>query len=278
MVHDTFNYQKIEPWANGYIDPDECNNFHSRHFRCLLSELEGINGKVLEIGCGAGRAIRSLKRFRPEVEVYGCDISLPALKKAVIYPENGNYQQADACQLPYRDVTFVAIVVWDVIEHLDQPELAIKEMHRILKPGGLVSAVVPCEGNTYTIHNLVKKTSLGKLRYKLHGHIQRLKICELKTMFLRAGFKLKNIRYDLHWLGQMGDLLGDILLERGFSRSQLWGKKSMKFLLHPTIGLYAILWKLACYESILFNSFPTTALSIELTLEKKGKGKENEDF
>jgi len=269
-MHGDFDYEKTESWASGYINPGRRGDFHSLQLGRLLKKLEGVNGKVLEIGCGAGRVIRSLKRLRPDLEAYGCDISFAALQKARAYPEAVDYQRADACELPYQGETFAAILAWDVIEHTISPEQAIKELHRVLKCGGIVSAVVPCEGNTFTLHNVLKRVWLGQLRYKLRGHIQRFTTDRVLAIFRSVGFTLRDVRYSWHWVGQVADVWRDVLVGRmKVPLECVVGKKSWKVLLRPELATFAILVKIAYCESTLLKSFGSTALSVELTLEKE---------
>src|SRR3954449_9631467 len=49
--------------------------------RCL-DAISGASGKLLEIGCGAGRYTRAFLHYRPDLDVYGCDISQIALAEA----------------------------------------------------------------------------------------------------------------------------------------------------------------------------------------------------
>src|SRR5438132_11990983 len=46
--------------------------------RCLQA-ISGVSGRLLEIGCGAGRYTRAFWRYGPDLEVHGCDISHIAL-------------------------------------------------------------------------------------------------------------------------------------------------------------------------------------------------------
>ena len=50
----------------------------SLKFRYLLHALEGIEGKILEVGCGDGKHVRSLEAKNAAVRFYGCDTSLNA--------------------------------------------------------------------------------------------------------------------------------------------------------------------------------------------------------
>ena len=55
------------------------------------------------------------------------------------------FEVADAQQLPYEDATFDRVLVTCVLHHLNDPELALREMRRVVKPGGWISLTVPCD-------------------------------------------------------------------------------------------------------------------------------------
>ncbi|MDP6713415.1 MAG: methyltransferase domain-containing protein, partial [SAR202 cluster bacterium] len=58
-----------------------------------------------------------------------------ALEKSV---ENVDFYDATAYSLPFEDDTFDAAFVHTVLQHLREPQLAIREIHRVLKPGGVI--------------------------------------------------------------------------------------------------------------------------------------------
>src|SRR4051812_46650642 len=70
--------------------------------RCL-DAIEQHTGQLLEIGCGAGRYLRSFQHYRPDLELHGCDISHIALDEAKKADVEGaiDYKLGDALNLPY---------------------------------------------------------------------------------------------------------------------------------------------------------------------------------
>ena len=93
-------------------------------------------GRVLELGCGAGTYVRLLaKRGHPAV---GLDYSLPSLHRAVTAdaPGAGRYVAGEAYALPFADESFQGLVCIGVFQALTRPEEALREMLRVLAPGG----------------------------------------------------------------------------------------------------------------------------------------------
>ncbi len=63
-------------------------------------------------------------------------------------------QQADAAALPFRDDSFDAAVAMHMLYHVAEPEVAIREMFRILKPGGTLAVTTNGTGNMREIYEL----------------------------------------------------------------------------------------------------------------------------
>lgn len=112
--------------------------------------------RVLDLGCGEGRhAIHFY--LAAEVLSLGVDLSARDLATAAqrFAPfaqtdtpsenqQRGFYlQRADACQLPFADASIDKLVCSEVLEHLPDYQPVLKEIRRVIKPGGLVAISVP---------------------------------------------------------------------------------------------------------------------------------------
>lgn len=91
------------------------------------------NGLCLDLGCGDGR-------HRAWLEAAGWTwIGLD-----VDATRGGALIQGDAFHLPFANEIFNLVVLWQVLEHVEQPWTALLEVNRILNPGGLVVGSVSC--------------------------------------------------------------------------------------------------------------------------------------
>lgn len=96
--------------------------------------------KVLDFGCGSGIFVQELAEAR--YHSYGVDISEEAIKFGKLQGRK-NLEVLDSHKVNFPDNTFDAVVTLDVLEHLEDEEWALKEMERILKPGGVLIVMVP---------------------------------------------------------------------------------------------------------------------------------------
>lgn len=92
--------------------------------------------KVLDVGCGAGFLSNLLAS--ENLQVTGLDISVESLSVAKKYDttKKVQYVEGNAYMLPFADNSFDVITCMDFLEHIEDPERAIKEMSRVLKPNG----------------------------------------------------------------------------------------------------------------------------------------------
>lgn len=108
---------------------------------------------ILDVGCGPGTITTSLARYASEGRVVGIDISLDVLQKARKLAAESNvplpgsssvaFQEGNVLdRLPYADNTFDVVFASQVLGHMPPPDLpvtALKEMRRVLKPGGTLA-------------------------------------------------------------------------------------------------------------------------------------------
>jgi len=93
--------------------------------------------KFLDIGCGAGLLTNDLAARGHEV--FGVDLSEKSLAVAGRQDKTASvrYLQCDAASLPFENESFDAVAAMDLLEHVDDPVLIVREAARVLRPGGL---------------------------------------------------------------------------------------------------------------------------------------------
>ena len=107
----------------------------------LLARIEEApNRCLLDLGTGDG----DLWEFvSPDVERHGLDISATGVRRAVDRFPDVDGVVGIGEHLPYEDDTFGMVVAADTLEHTIDLESSVKEIHRVLVPGGLLAFSVP---------------------------------------------------------------------------------------------------------------------------------------
>jgi SAM-dependent methyltransferase len=98
--------------------------------------------RVLDVGCGTGSLALLIRHVHPEVEVVGIDPDPKALgraeRKAARAGVSISFERGFADALPYRDGAFDRVFSSMMLHHVkaDEKAQAVREMRRVLKPGG----------------------------------------------------------------------------------------------------------------------------------------------
>ena len=165
--------------------------------RYCLEDLEAVRGRVLDIGCGAGNMPKAIKHYRPDLEVWGTDLSQQAIRVAEKHPEGAKFVPAAGERLPFEDGFFDAVTMFDVLEHFPEPEKTLAEIRRVLRPGGLFHLFLPLEKQPFTIYALLYR--LGwKAKQEHCGHIQFYDDRDCRAQLEQAGFEVVNRRWSIH--------------------------------------------------------------------------------
>jgi SAM-dependent methyltransferase len=108
----------------------------------MLSEHLGPGMSVLELGCGAGYFTRELACSGAEVVAIDVSPDLLEIARTNCSAPNVRYQIQNAYELSYPDAVFDSVVGSSVLHHLEI-EKAVREIYRVLKPGGRISFTEP---------------------------------------------------------------------------------------------------------------------------------------
>jgi SAM-dependent methyltransferase len=174
--------------------------------RYLLEDLRAVRGRVLDVGCGAGQVAKAVKRERPDLEVLGCDVSRSAIATASAVGEGVSFELATAERLPYADGEMDFVWIFDVLEHVDVPEAVLREVVRVLKPGGGFHIVLPLEGQPRTLYRLVGCGDRWTAKVRHGGHVQIFSAARFTAMAGGCGLSVTRVRWSYHALLQVLDL------------------------------------------------------------------------
>ncbi len=119
------------------------NEWRMKKLDGLVDWKEREHWTVLDNGCGIAHFSEWIRVRHPkDVEVFGTDLSFEMLRHARQIL-NGSACQADSQSLPFKEGAFDVVFANSLLHHLPSPELGLKEIHRVLKQGGLLCLVDP---------------------------------------------------------------------------------------------------------------------------------------
>lgn len=137
--------EKLREEFNQWVQDGRSSALESHHlsFAEDAISLMGMEARdrILEIGCGEGWASRLLASLVPEGMVVGLDVSDEMIRKARAAStahENILFVWADAESIPWQERFFSRVFSVESFYYVERPEIALREIYRVLAPGGSV--------------------------------------------------------------------------------------------------------------------------------------------
>lgn len=149
--------------------------------KAAAASRDGANARpeILDVGCGTGANLEMLSEFG---DASGVDVSAEAV--AFCHARGlENVKQAVAEALPFDDGSFELVTSLDVVEHLDDDVAGLKEMRRVLRPGGRVLLAVPAFMFLWGVQDDVS------------NHRRRYTLPQLRKAVLESGFEIERASY-----------------------------------------------------------------------------------
>ena len=198
------------------------NGLRYRYYRGVLVEPKGM--KILDVGCGGGFLAEALAS--DGADVYGLDLSPSSVQTArdhaarhglCLRVANGRAE----C-LPYASGAFDAVLLADVLEHLEDFKIAIAESSRVLRQGGILlyetvnRTLLSRIGAIWTLEHVLRKIPLHSHDWRMFikpGELlNALETCKLHNRELRGlsfkkgvlGFLLRSVTGQDPWVFTTG--------------------------------------------------------------------------
>lgn len=198
--------------AAGYDDYASLEGALRATFACRLRALgppprEGA--RLLDLGPAYGFAVSEARRAG--WRAVGLELSAAAATRAAPVTGAGGIAVGDAQRAPFREGSFDAVTLWDVIEHLAAPHAAIAEVARVLRPGGRLALT------TGDVGSLVARLSGSRWHlYTLPEHLFFYSRKGLRTLLAAHGLRVVAMRAEAarYPLGYLVERLRKSLLGR----------------------------------------------------------------
>ncbi|NLC56354.1 MAG: class I SAM-dependent methyltransferase [Armatimonadetes bacterium] len=156
--------------------------------QALLRQVARPGGEalILDVGCGTGATLAALARFGKPV---GVDLAAAALA----YTAQRGCRRVCACdaqRLAFADGTFAVVTALDVVEHLDDPVAALREMGRVCAPGGSVVLSVPAHPLLWSDHDVALAHRRRYTARLLRQHVEAAGLTVTRLTYGYAAFFL----------------------------------------------------------------------------------------
>jgi SAM-dependent methyltransferase len=150
---------------------------------------------MLEVGCGTGYVLAGVRKAFPRMRLVGGELFDAGLAVAAERVPDAELHGLDARNLPFSN-EFDIVGAFDVLEHIDEDERALAEMHEALRPGGGLVVTVPQHPRLWSAVDEYSR------------HLRRYRRRELLAKLSRAGFDV------VHWTSFVSLLLPVLALSR----------------------------------------------------------------
>jgi len=225
MIDETLNKERQfhDTWAaaidvDGIRVADYFEACTAPENRFILQQLGDIRGKrLLDLGCGAGEnsVYFAQKGANCVAADYSPGMVEVALKLAAANGVSIEGHTANAMALDFADNTFDIVYASNLLHHIPDPKIALKEMHRVLKPGGKACFWDPLKHNP--VINVYRRMATEvRTDDEMPLDINIIKV--VKSLF-------SQVSYDTFWLASLWIFLQFYLIEKVDPNKERYWKK-----------------------------------------------------
>ncbi len=169
----------IERAEKAKFPEDQISLVRARVLPAVLQEIKGET--ILDIGSGFGTLTLEIAKNNPDSKIYGVDIHdshtyQAQMNARILGVPNLEFKTGSIYALPFKSDSMDAVTCFYMLHHLEDLKLALMEIKRVLKKGGILTAVEPFEHQYH------------------HGpHLSQI---EWKELFEKTGFYVETQSYE----------------------------------------------------------------------------------
>jgi ubiquinone/menaquinone biosynthesis C-methylase UbiE len=212
-----------DAWAaaidvDGIRVADYFESYTAPENRFILQQMGNIQGKLLlDLGCGAGEnsVYFANKGARCVATDYSPGMVEVALKLAAANGVKVEGRTANAMALDFPDNTFDLVYASNLLHHIPDPKIALKEMHRVLKPGGKACFWDPLKHNP--VINVYRRMAT-EVRTEDEMPLNINIVNYVKSLFSETA-------YDTFWIATLWIFLRFYLIEKVDPNKERYWKK-----------------------------------------------------
>jgi ubiquinone/menaquinone biosynthesis C-methylase UbiE len=190
---------------------------------------------ILDCACGRGFYL-NMYRYVSDCKLVGLELEDAIIRKAqrnVGHLNRLMLNNANMYHLPYADNTFDGVILSEILEHVDDDVAGLREVYRVLKPGGVVAITVPNANYPFwwdpinkTLDTLFRThIRSGPLAGIWANHVRLYTATQLREAALAAGFEVEEERafthHSLPFIHNLVYGIGKPLLESGLMPEEM---------------------------------------------------------
>ena len=170
----------------------------------LTLDKQSARPVVLEAGSSSGFLLREMRAALPGARIIGSDFMSGSLRRVAQQLGEVPLVQFDLTLCPLPENTVDGVVLLNVLEHIQHDVEALGEVHRVLRPGGLLILEVPAGPELFDVYD------------RMLMHHRRYRLRELRRQVVSVGFEIRSATH-----------LG-VLVYPGFYLVKRWNKRYLR--------------------------------------------------
>ncbi len=207
---------------------NEADMAFKRRARAVFDFLSLADGdRVLDAGCGRGFFLNLTRALFPGVQLVGVELERPLLRIARRCLPSVEVAVARVERLPFATASFDKVIFSEVLEHIIDDEAALREIVRVMAPGGVLALTVPNADYPFWWDPINKSLERLVGRHIQHGplagiwanHVRLYSPERLTALVADCGLVVDEVRFLVHYCFPFSHNLvyglGKPLLERG---------------------------------------------------------------